>query len=250
MGNGGRIPEGWGGDPLSEHIAAAYNNAQVLFAQCPPQFGLTRDVDAVYRGVAEHATELSETEAWLAPLLLHGSHASYLASIQLALAGQLPQSFMVQRGALEYALYGFYLASDEDRQTTWLNRHKSDEHRKAVKQEFRPSRFLELITEADPKLGAKSRELYDFAIDLGAHPNSRGVIQILTEERDGNIRRFGADYFAHEPPFFENCLMTAIGIGITSMRIFGLLWPEEFKEWGTFDELTRLYVLCYDTEEA
>ena len=250
MGNGGRVPEGWGDDPLSEHIAAAYNNAQVSFADRPPQFGLTRDVDAVYRQVAAQAVELSETEAWMAPLLLHGSHASYLASIQLALAGQLPQSFMVQRGALEYALYGFYLASDEDRQTTWLNRHKGKKHRKAVQQEFRPSHFLNLISECDSKLGAKCRELYNLAIDHGAHPNSRGVVQVLTEEREGNVRRFGADYFSHEPPFFENCLRSAVGIGITSMRVFGLLWPKEFEEWGTSEELTRLDVICYGPEEA
>jgi len=250
MGDGGQIPEEWGDDPLSEHIAVACNKARVSFVQRPSQYKLTHDVDAVYRDVLGRAEELSNTEAWMAPLFIHGSHASFLASVQLALAGQLPQSFMVQRGTLEYALYGFYLAADEKRQETWLNRHKSAEHLKAVKQEFRPSTFLSLVTKCDSKIGVRCKELYELAIDHGAHPNSRGVIQVLTEERTESTRRIGADYFSHEHPFFENCLRCTVGIGITSMRVFGLLWPEQFEGWGTFEELSRLDTVCYGAEEA
>ena len=250
MANSGSTERVWGKDPLSEHIVTSAHNAQVSFTRRAKQFDLARDVDAVLQLATGHATELSDTEAWFAPLLLQGSHATYAGSIQLALAGQLPQSFMLQRGALEYAIYGFYLASDEARQTAWLSRHKSQEHRKAVLDEFKAGRLLEAVSESDAKIGAKARKLYNHTIDHGAHPNSRGLLQVLDEGREGKLRRIDAKYFVQEYPLFENCLKTAAEVGIVSMRVFGLLWPDEFEGWGAFSELDRLEDICCGAEEA
>jgi hypothetical protein len=73
------------------------------------------------------------------------SHASHLGAVRLVLSGQLPESYMLLRGCLENALYGFYISGRPGIFEIWLRRHDDEQSKDRVKNQFQIGKDIEIL---------------------------------------------------------------------------------------------------------
>lgn len=111
-------------------------------------------------------------------LLGMNAHASYLAALSTALRGQSPPTFMVIRGCIESAAYAFLIGDQQSDGDVWFRREQ-DPH--AVKARFTVNRAAQKLMLVDPNLSELLRSTYEWAIEFGAHPNKRSILDHLRE---------------------------------------------------------------------
>ena len=153
-----RVPSGWGEDHLSRFIDNTRSNVFASFANLPKTYQRLADIDAGFRMIGEN---LKNPPDWFVALFLLRAHSSYLGAAHLALAGQLPEAYMLLRGCIENAVYAFYFHRIPDSHDRWLRRHDSDTAKKTVQDEFRIRALLRLLKKHDPRLGQIADELYE-----------------------------------------------------------------------------------------
>ena len=130
-------PPNWGTDEVSNFFEVAQRNAFGSFVQLRAPFAKLIAIDAFYRRLIDN---LNHTREWFAAFFVLGAHSSFLAASRLAVSGHLPEAYMVLRGTLENALYGFYIAVRPELRETWLRRRDDAASMRAVKQEFQITR--------------------------------------------------------------------------------------------------------------
>jgi hypothetical protein len=106
----------------------------------------------------------------------------------MTLAGQIAESFVMNRSCLEYAGYALAIFADQrlegipTREEVFVNRNVDHDSLKAQKAEFRVSRIRAIISNYDQKLAANFKLLYDRSIEYGGHPNPYGVLTAMKME--------------------------------------------------------------------
>jgi hypothetical protein len=105
-------------------------------------------------------------------MLFLNAHASFLAAVRIALSGQAPPTHMVLRGAMESALFALIASCSEENRAAWLDR---DKDRRRSRKIYNAHDAIKLLKD-DPGLFQGVSEAYDLAIDFGAHPNLRSVV--------------------------------------------------------------------------
>lgn len=195
------------------------------------------DIDQGYRLIGEN---LLNPRDWFVPLFLLRTHSSYLGGGHLALAGQVPESYMLIRGCLENAAYAFYFHRNPDSHQRWLRRHDSPKTKRAVEEEFRIRALLRVLRGRDQKLGEAATLLYERTIDFGAHPNERAVTQMLRLTETEAQRRFDMRYLIGHGEAMQLCLKTAAQAGICGLKVFEYVFPERYALLGLSDRLRTL----------
>lgn len=104
----------------------------------------------------------------LPPLLLSQSHSSFLAAVRMSLGGQVHVAYTALRSCIESALYALMMRHRSSTQEIWINRQNE---RDACRRTFTFNAGLSLLKEIDAPLAQVIQEIYDVAIDRGAHPN-------------------------------------------------------------------------------
>lgn len=180
---------------------------------------------------------LDETDASSNNLFLLAAHAAYLSGTQLACGGQLPPCYMVLRGCLENALYASFFHSHPNKKHVWERRHDSPENARQVRDEFRIGQMLSEFGRIDPSLGPVVRQVYELAIDLGAHPNVWGLYPHLSLPKDGWQKlRYITDDVSDIVIGLQNCAR----VGICSLGVFRHMFEKKFADLGISAELDRL----------
>ena len=127
------VPKDWGQDPLSEFIETTRENTIATFAN------LAASVQPIARhslfSIAISSKNLNNSPDWFSAFFVLRAHASYLGRVRFALSGQVFETYMVLRGCLENALYGFYFHRNPASQETWLRR--SDDNKEQGPREER-----------------------------------------------------------------------------------------------------------------
>lgn len=231
------LPPGWGRDALSDFIETARHNTIATFANLRPQYDALMQIDTIYR---EMIADLSQNPELVSGLLLFRSHSSFLGAVRLSLSGQVGEAYMVLRGCLESALYGFYVAGDTRRQNVWLNRHVDDASRRLVKSQFTICRMMDQLRLTDPKTCEVAQALYERTIDYGAHPNERAVTAQVKVETQGLGAKFTARYFVCNEPLHLACLRSTTQVGICCLDIFRIVFGDRYRVLGIDQRLDRL----------
>ncbi|MGY4512083.1 hypothetical protein [Bradyrhizobium sp. USDA 3650] len=104
----------------------------------------------------------------LPPLLLSQAHSSFLAAVRMSLAGQVHVAYGALRSSIECALYALMMRHQPWTQEVWINRQSN---RRACRDTFTFGAGLAILKKMDAPLAQLIQELYDAAIDNGAHPN-------------------------------------------------------------------------------
>ncbi len=231
-------PPNWGTDEVSNFFEVAQRNAYGSFVQLRAPFAKLIAIDTFYRKLIDNLDHANE---WFATFFVLRAHSSFLAASRLAVSGQLPETYMILRGTLENALYGFYIARHPELREIWLRRHDDAESLRAVKQQFQIRMIFEQLTLANVRIGDVAKTLYDFTIDSGAHPNEQALMQVLNMKRaNGNIL-FEVRYLTSgEETAFGACFKTTAQVGVCGLDIFGIVFRERFQILGLTQDLDTL----------
>lgn len=230
-------PPEWANDKITEFIEVTKENSYATFVKCKKEFSALVEIDDLFREAIKAA---HNCKPYFAFLFILKSHSAFLGAVKLALGTQIPESHMVIRGALENALYGFYIFKNPDLAEVWLRRDESKEKKNRVRNLFQIKKILESLDKQDSKLGRAARILYERTIDFGAHPNEKSLSSSLKKtDLQGGVR-LDLLYLTDNPLPIKLALKTITQVGIASLRLGEIMLPERFKILSITDRLDRV----------
>jgi hypothetical protein len=233
-------PANWGTDCLSQFIDDAVINTYSTFLNLKLEYNILNRIHIIYKIIADSLkiNDVKNISEWFSSFFLIRSHSAYLAAVRLSLSAQVPESYMVLRGCLENALYGIYFSRNQELSKIWLQRHKSEEFKKRVRNEFTSGKLLKFLESIDKDNYIIASELYDKTIDCGAHPNPRSLFQTMDIGKENDS--VSIDYFITNTIPMQLCLKSCAQIGICSIDIFRNVYNKIFDSLGITAKLLPL----------
>lgn len=215
-------PPGWGEDGLTAYLEQAVRNRWATFAHYRPTIRNLARIDAQFVPLAG----IKDPPNLVTPHLGFRSHSNFRALCDLALAGQLGDLFPMVRACLEAAAYAVHLHGDPILTEAWLRRHDPDGMKALKQNKFSQGGVRASIERQDPELSAVYGELYQQAIDLGAHPNERGLSANAKLVPHPEGKRFLMIYLHENGPQLRFGLHTALEAGAAAIAMLRLVFPE------------------------
>lgn len=219
-----KIP-GWGKDSISKFIENAIHNTYATFNNLKPQHTRLNEINCIFEKILQN---LDNTSDWFISFFFFRSHSAFLAGVRLTMSGQIPEAYMVLRGCLENALYALYLKRHPEDQKTWIRRHNDEKSKKKVQREFAIRKILNYLQSEHNSLYLRTNELYEKTIDLGAHPNPKGLFSMLRKSGNGENVFFESIYLSEHSPPLQACLKSCSQIGVCSLMMFRRIYKERF----------------------
>lgn len=110
----------------------------------------------------------------------------FLAGTRTAMTGHVAAIFPILRTALEAACYAYVIAKDRELESIWANRQHSQEARKACRRQFNSAVLdtAKRFNAIQKGSGDLVMQLYEAAIDFGAHPNARSILDYVSFNED------------------------------------------------------------------
>lgn len=238
MANNAAPPSGWADDPLTRYIDDAYKNRWASFANKLSASRLLVRIDRCFTTVLSN---WANPEPPIAALLAYRSHAAFRGSCEHALAGQVTEVWPTLRASLEFAAYCLHLAKNPDLIETWLRRHDDDaSFMEAVLKSFTAAKIKATIRKLDPQTESAYSELYQRAIDFGAHPNERAITSTLSViKREGKVE-FNQSYLVGDGLALEHGLKSVAQAGVCALNLILMAYPSRFAEVGMANEPVEL----------
>ncbi len=230
-------PPGWGSDPLSQFIENARTNAFATFHNLKEQYGRLREVDHGFRTLIDY---LNNTPNWFAAFFLLRAHSAFLASVSLAISGQVVEAYMTLRGCLEAALYGWHVSRNHEAVKIWLDRDVDDKSRDKCRQEFAIGKLLRALESESAHIHQVTVLLYQRTIDSGGHPNEQAILSMAEMDRSQNPIQLRLNYLIGDTPVLRACLKTTAQVGVCVLDVFSLIYRERMKLTGLSEQLEGL----------
>lgn len=231
------MPDKWGDDSLSEFIQTSYENTFATYQRMPRIYSKLKNINQVFTLMKDN---LDHTDQFFAGFFFLRAHASFLGAARLALSGQVPETFMLLRGCLENATYGFFISKHPEHRETWLRRHDSPKALDKNKGIFTAKSTLDSLKGASPKIHTLANLLYERSIDYGAHPNDAALLQNMDIKRGDHRAEFSVTYLDGDSLSFRHCLKSTAQMGICVLGIFQLVFPERYDLLGATEQLKAL----------
>lgn len=232
-------PPGWGKDHLSIFFEGARNNSFAAIHHFPEYYQLMVKIDDVFEDLF---LEYRDPEDMLGAGLAMRAHSAILAAAQLAVSGQVPESVMLLRGALESAMYAYHASSSDERAQIWLRRDEDEDTKKKCRNEYTPRAMFPVLRTASIQIGDVVGELYERLIDYGAHPNAKGVLTTMTVAEGDEDSEFSFAYLSGDLTSITFILRTWCQIAIATLDLLSLTLPERFKELGLEPQIDKLRI--------
>lgn len=230
-------PQDWGQDELTKFIDVAHLNQYATFDHKRPSVAKLVAIDAALFKVGTHMLNPSDL---LSPLLMYRSHSAFRAACRMALSTQNVDTYPLIRSCLEYAGYARLIHDNHELGIAWLNRHNDEESLKHIRNAFTHSSVRARIEKDDAKLAQNYEELYQRAIDFGAHPNERGITGSLTITKGEDRTHFTQAYLQGDGIGLDHVLKTLAQAGLTALLIYRFLFPEKFLLLGLDEEIEKI----------
>lgn len=222
-------PTGWGEDNLGSFMETCIQNTYATFQVEREWYNKLSKINDIYHILADN---LNEDPEWFGGFFVLHCHAAFLGACRCAFAGQLPETYMVLRGCLEAALYGFYLAKNPDLRRTWLDRHENEASRKKAKSEFTIARLKQCLAETDRETHDRLSEYYEHTIDLGGHPNAFSVLSHQYGTDNHEEKEFTLHYLHPHTNLLLATFKVCAVVGLTGLDVFRNVYPQHFDSLG------------------
>lgn len=223
--NKGR-PPGWGEAELFSFIEDSWSNALATFANKNIICRRLDEVDQIFLKV-QRGLSLSRMTDLVPALLFMRCFSAYRSMVTLGLASPT-DAFAVMRSCLESAAYAMYVHGDEKLAEVWLRRSETKSAAQEVRGLFKQGLVRAAIKAKDPKVASDYGQLYERAIDFGAHPNEQAV---LTNMVAGSLRGGGElqySLLSGDGPLLDGILRSAVQTGICALHIFSHVFPARY----------------------
>ena len=211
----GAAPPGWGNDDLTKFWDAARQNQFGTFAR-KPIYGRLADIDELF---------VRMSKDWLNPpdeiaaMLFLRCHSAFRAAAGLAAAGQVAETYVMNRAVLEYAAYALHLHRDAALRMIWLNRHQSAADMKASRDALTHAKVLAAVTAVNQHAAKRFEDLYQHTIDFGGHPNERSVTGNMQMVEETDRRVMLAVFQRGDGPQLDLALMTTARCAMVAFEI-------------------------------
>jgi hypothetical protein len=231
-------------------LATAHENAGASVQQLPLWLTLLEALNKYFAECREVGTILAGKT--IAFTLIQQAYSYWMAGVELVLSGLLTPAYAEMRALLESSLYAFYCRSDVHRQTTWMERDRSEDDRNKAKREFRDTRkMMEELCDSHilPTTYADLRSLYEDLVDMGAHPNVVGALQnMATDGKELFTRLFNCGGFEMRAALKRQAEVGYLGAVISRSLLELPPLPTDFPRW--IQSLAQLPLSNEDTAEA
>ncbi len=231
-------PPGWGATNLTAFMEEAYKNRWATFVRKRGAFERLDGIDKCYDAGLSKWTNPDHP---IGALLFFRSHAAFRAACEHALAGQCSEFYPQARACLEYAGYALHMATTPGLEEVWLKRHDGEAELKEVRANFHNGAVLASIRRRNRHAADVFDQLYQQCIDLGGHPNERGVtgsLEIIDREDGG--KEFLQVYLHCDGLRMDHTLLMAQRVGVCALEVFQEVYPERFELLGVRHDLLRL----------
>ncbi|MFK4448499.1 hypothetical protein ABH944_008533 [Caballeronia udeis] len=234
-------PPGWGDDSLSDYFRQAAHNGYGSFVQ-PTTRPWYDKLLAVDQAFVEAIGLMNATPAQVGePLMLVNAHAAFRAAAELALQARTCEAYALVRSCLECALYAVHFHRKPELFEVWARRGEGERQRRAVRNAFRANHLLDGVTALNNAVGERAKHLYEFAIDMGAHPNETGIFaRAAFVNRPDGQRELQIRYLNPNPVALTATLKTTAQTGVCTLECFWLIFRERFEIMGLKDAIDAL----------
>lgn len=210
------VPLNWAKDDLSKFLSDVQANQIATFANKPEPVAKLIEIDACFLKVATH---IINPKFPVAAFMFLRCHSAFRVAVGLAMSGQM-EVFAILRNVLECAGYGLFVTTDPGLSTLWLNRHVDVETSKKMKRRFRATNVSAAVTAANRHAGERYSKLYEQCIDFGAHPNERGIMANMTQEKQSDRHIFNSIYLNRDGSQMDYGLMMTMRCGMVALEVF------------------------------
>jgi hypothetical protein len=183
---------------------------------------------------------LVKPEPVMTGVLLLRCQYAYKAAAGMALAGQVVETFVMQRSCLEYAGYALAIFKNPSLQEVFMSRHVSVEGMKAQKDKFRISEVKKVIVGFDARLAEPFQEFYERSIDFGGHPNPHATMSAIEIGREGSDGTVLTLALSTEPKVLLHAMKSVAQVGLTTLFIFQHIFGAKFELLGINAEMNAL----------
>lgn len=222
----------WGKDNLSKLIEDAHINCIKMFRD--ERYAYDR-LQSIY-DLFDELYKISLPKHNLLPPFVTRSLGAYLGAVRLSVGGQICESYVLQRNALEYAVYGLVIANDEEAAKIWAKRGKDKKSTKDCRNNFRWGTVLQKLRDIDIDLADKIESLYEYAIDNGAHPNVGGIA-VTTEFTDSGAL---VDILSVGNLPWKICVQQTFYVGLRSLQVIFRAFPNKLITTELHNRLKQL----------
>jgi hypothetical protein len=232
-----RLPPRWSDDALSSFLNQAFQNTLATFVRKQQGFALLVRIDNSFLRIGENLVNPPDI---LGATLLLRSHSAFRAACRLATSGQAPDAFPVLRACLEYALYALHINTTPPLGEVWIRRHDDEDAKRRVRREFQHVTVMETLRARDAILHPIIEQLYDRAIDFGAHPNERAITGSMTLQEQPDRVVIQQIYLHGDSLSLDHVIKTSAQIGLGSLCILRHIFRERFDILGLRDVIDQL----------
>lgn len=208
---------------LSAFLDIAGDTSIRVSANAGPALRLIEEVDDLIR------EKLWGTDVGLAPVpatVAMNSYYSFLAAVRIVISGQVAAIFPLIRHSLECACYAYRMAEDPKVVNMWLNRHHGEQEQKACRRTFTSAvaDVSRSVAARQEQLGSLVNDLYQWSIDLGAHPNQKSIVSHLSLDNsdDSTVRVDFTCLYGAEDLRIQQGLLACAEDGIASAFVIAL----------------------------
>lgn len=231
------LPVNWGREPLSEFWDAAMNNVVANFAHDQPDIGLLRQVDHLFSRIVQN---LIEPQNPMVALLLLRTHSAFRGASLVAMTGMPTEAYPLLRVVLEQAGYALLMHGNPGHDEAWLRRHDGPAEKRIVRRVFTPTEIKDLLGKVDKGLQKVFNELYEYAIDFGAHPNERSLTSNLSLSHAGRTKSYKVQYLHGNTIWVRSAIRNTARAGLFALFAFQHAMAARFQLLGIRDEMNSL----------
>lgn len=236
------VPTGWGKDSLSHFLEVSQQSELATFEEKSDKYKQLQTINDRFLGnrqnlilsimptILEHYDDVEfdqltlEHKDWLELFFYLRTQAAFVGASKLALSAQIPETYMLLRGVLENAMYGFYIWKNPDKKEIWLARDDSPEAKQLVKNTFKVSYNYDAISSVDSALRDDVYKLYNDTIDKGAHPNVKTFIDNAVQKNEDGALSLAVTFLNRDQQ--DKLLDDVIATGDLVFRLFKAMYPD------------------------
>jgi len=230
-------PKNWGKDSVSAFLNTAHENAYAFFVHEKIWQDKFDRINASFNKISE---SLDHSKDWIAGLFLLRCQSSFLGSIRLGVAGQIPEAFAIIRLQIESALYGFYFYKHPESFEIWLRRNEDEQSLKKAKAMFSFNKVLSNLEKTDKAISRIAIKLYERTIDYGAHPNEKSITSIASFKKSISGTQIEVNFLSSNHTAIVFTAKSISQVGLLSLNIFQRVFAERFKILGLDEDLPLL----------
>jgi hypothetical protein len=158
----------------------------------------------------------------------------------LALAGQVPEAFVMQRSVLEYAGYCLTIYEKPELEGVFVLRHLGPDEMKEQGDAFKIGVVKEVVLRFEPTLANIFDENYQRSIDFGGHPNPHASFSAAVLDESDGEKSVTVLAISDDRKIIKFVLKGTAQVGLTALCVLQHVFREKFEVLGIRQEMDAL----------